>query len=329
MHSSSVNFTVASVLSALIAVASCIATITHHWSALKIPSDSVTPLTTATGGYDIQGSYHAGLFQFCMDSPSEGHYKTCYGITMPMNFTCEGPDGDIVRTASSLYLRLTLTRVAMIVSILIALSAAIVCFIGTFKRRKAVYLWSAMALTLTYTFALTSACVLYGYTEGYWYKCGHNQCGGMSRCLFSFGYSYGLAIACMILSFFVLSFLWSMRRGLPASPSKNNANSTKLVSENSDSILNIHPNELSKSAERLASPRPLATKSEDTGKPSHLSESKHIAKPAAQLNSSKVVPEKSNVVQPVLAEHKTKGNQLTKESSDFSDTDSDSSSDSN
>ena len=244
MNSSSLNFTVVAIFSALIAVTSCIATVTHHWSSLRIPEDTSTPLTTATGGYSIQGSYHAGLFQFCMDHPLEGHYKTCYGITMPMSFTCEGPDGDIVRSASSLYIRLTLTRISIIVGILVSLSTAIVSFIGTFKKRKAIYLWCAMALSVAQSLAFATVCILYGHTEGYWYKCGHNQCGGASRCLFSFGYSYGLALACMLLSLVVVGYLWSMRRGLPCVPAKSVGEATQLLrgAQETSSVVQVHRN---------------------------------------------------------------------------------------
>uniref|UniRef100_A0A7S4NER3 Uncharacterized protein n=1 Tax=Paramoeba aestuarina TaxID=180227 RepID=A0A7S4NER3_9EUKA len=192
----------------------CIALLTHHWSSIEISEEETTPLTTATGGYNLKGSYNAGLFQFCMKNPSDGHYRTCYGITMPMDFTCQGPSGDIVRTGNELYMRLTCIRVFMIAGILFALASCILSAIGGFKKRQRIYLWCAFALAFCQVGFFTSACGLYGHTEAYWYKCGHNQCGGVFRCLFSFGYSYGLAVVCMLLSFFVLGYLFSMRRGL-------------------------------------------------------------------------------------------------------------------
>ncbi|KNH04456.1 hypothetical protein XU18_4315 [Perkinsela sp. CCAP 1560/4] len=215
MNSSSINFGAISLCSLIVTCTGCLAIVTHHWSSIEIPEDHDTPLTTATGGYDLKGSYYAGLFQFCMSHPSHGHYKTCYGITMPMDYTCHGPTEDILRTSSSLYLKLTCIRVGMITGVLFAFAATIVNAIGIFKKRKGVFLWCAFALAILQSVLFTSACGLYGYTEAYWYKCGHNQCGGALQCLFSFGYSYGLALICMFLSIFSVGYLWSMRRCIP------------------------------------------------------------------------------------------------------------------
>ncbi|KNH06304.1 hypothetical protein XU18_2809 [Perkinsela sp. CCAP 1560/4] len=220
MHFSWINFIFISLCSLVVMGIGSIAAITPYWSRLQIPSEMDTPLTTATGGYELTGSYHAGIFQFCLENHTEGKFGTCYGITMPMDYQCHGPSGESVRKGSQLYLRIIFVRICMLLGILFSLSVAIVTCIGSFKKRRTIYNWCAFCLALLQTVAFTAVCALYGHTESYWYKCGHNQCAGVDRCLFSFGYSYALAIGCMFLSFFILGYLWSLRRVFSSVPKK-------------------------------------------------------------------------------------------------------------